>query len=118
MEIFSIAASLDRDALRLDLSEPAFIALVDRAVAPYAHVFTPEGLAEARETAAFALASRPDVDSILERERARQASGTQPVRGVAPVAATPIPPVTMGETPKPPAPPVATEARKLGSGAR
>jgi hypothetical protein len=44
---------------------------------------TPEGLAEARETATFALVTRPDIKALLEEERARlaeQGSGVQPVR--------------------------------------
>jgi hypothetical protein len=42
-----------------------------------------EGLAEARETAMFALVTHPDLDAILERERARlakQGSGVQATR--------------------------------------
>jgi hypothetical protein len=45
---------------------------------------TPDGLAEARETATFALATRPDIEALLEQERARlaqQGSGVQAVRG-------------------------------------
>ena len=83
-EILAIAASLDRDELRLDLSDPVLVSLVDRAVAPYAHVLTPEGVVEARERATFALATHPDIDALLERERARlakQGSGVQVKRG-------------------------------------
>jgi len=79
-EIRAIAATVDRDALRLDLADPALSSLVDRAVAPYEHALTPEGIEEARETALFALITRPDVDGLLERERARlarQGSGAQ-----------------------------------------
>jgi hypothetical protein len=79
-EILEIAASLDREELRLDLSDPALVGLVDRAVAPYEHALTPEGVAEARERATFALATHPDIDALLEQERARlakQGSGVQ-----------------------------------------
>jgi hypothetical protein len=84
-EILAIAASLDHDELRLDLSDPALAVLVDRAVAPYAHVLTPEGMAKARETATFALATHPDVEALLARERGRariaqQGSGVQATR--------------------------------------
>jgi hypothetical protein len=82
-EILAIAAGLDRDKLRLDLADPALLSLVDRAVAPYEHVLTPEGVAEARETAMFGLTTHPDIDAILERERARlaqQGSGVQVTR--------------------------------------
>jgi len=79
-EILAIAATLDREALRLDLADPALLSLVDGAVASYEHVLTPEGVAEARDTALFALTTHPDVDALLVRERARiaeQASGVQ-----------------------------------------
>jgi hypothetical protein len=82
-EILAIAAGLDRGKLRIDLTDPALVSLVDRAVAPYEHALTPEGVAEARETAIFGLTTHPDVDAILERERARiaqQASGVQATR--------------------------------------
>jgi hypothetical protein len=83
-EILEIAASLDREELRLDLSDPALVGLVDRAVAPYEHALTtPEGVAEAREKATLALAAHPDIDAILEQERARlakQGSGVQAKR--------------------------------------
>ena len=85
-EILAIAESLDRDPLRLDLSDPALLGLVDRAVAPYEHALTPQGLAEARERALFALTTHPDLDAILDRERARvaqQGSGVQPTRSAA-----------------------------------
>ena len=64
-------------------ARPAAPRLVDRAVAPYEHTLTLEGLAEARETATFALATHPDIDAILEQERARlakQGSGVQATR--------------------------------------
>ncbi len=79
-EILAIAANLDREALRLDLADPALLSLVDRAVASYEHVLTPEGVAVARDTALFALTTHPDVDALLVRERARiaeQASDVQ-----------------------------------------
>jgi hypothetical protein len=80
-EILAIAASRDREALRLDITEPAFVALVDRAVAPYERALTAEGLAKAREMAIFSLATRTDIDALLERERARIAeSGVQSIR--------------------------------------
>jgi hypothetical protein len=82
-EILAIAATLDHDKLRLDLTEPAFVSLVDRAVAPYEHALTPAGRAEARETATLALAMQPEIDAMLVRERARLAqkgSGLQPTR--------------------------------------
>ena len=82
-EILEIAASLDREELRLDLSDPALVGLVDRAVAPYEHALAPEGVAEARERATLALAAHPDIDAILEQERARlakQGSGVQATR--------------------------------------
>jgi hypothetical protein len=84
-EIRAIAAGLDRDALRIDLSDPAFVSLVDRAVRPVEQALTPEGVAAARRTATFALAARPDFDALLERERARLAkgSGVQPTRNTA-----------------------------------
>lgn len=82
-EILAIAAQVDRDALRVDLDDPVFVGLVDRAVAPYERLMTLEGLAEARETATMALATRSDIEALLSRERerlARQGSGVQPVR--------------------------------------
>jgi hypothetical protein len=85
-EIRAIAAGVDRDALRIDLSDPAFISLTDRAVRPYERFLTPKGVAEARQTAIFGLLMRQDLDALLERERARlakQGSGVQPTRSTA-----------------------------------
>jgi hypothetical protein len=82
-QILAIIAGLDRDALRIDLEDPAFVSLVDRAVRPFERALTPEGVAKARRTATFGLLTRPDRDALLERERARlakQGSGVQPSR--------------------------------------
>jgi hypothetical protein len=80
-EMFAIAGGLDWDELRAPFQDPAFLSLVERAVAPYANVFTPEGLEEARQTATLTLAARSDVTSLIEQERARLASGTRTVAG-------------------------------------
>jgi hypothetical protein len=79
-EIHAIAASLDREALEPDLSDPALLELVDRSVAPYEHALTPEGLAEARATALYVLATRPDMEPVLERVRAQLAKHGSGVR--------------------------------------
>ena len=82
-EIQAIAAGLDRDALRVDLSDPALLSLVDRAVAPHDRALTAEGLERVREAALFALLSAPDLDAVLEKERAQmaeQGSGVRPTR--------------------------------------
>jgi hypothetical protein len=81
-KIRAIAAGIDRDALRVDLEDPALVAIVDRAVAPYEHALTPEGLARAKDLVTFAVATSPDLDAMLESQRARMAdgSGIQPKR--------------------------------------
>jgi hypothetical protein len=90
-EIQAIAAGLDRAALRIDLSDPALLSLVDLAVAPYEHTLTPDGLERAREAALFALVSAPDLDAVLAKERARlerQGSGVRPTRSAGQLQAT------------------------------
>jgi hypothetical protein len=85
LEILAIAARLTPEETDPHLDDPALLELVERAVAPYARALTPEGLAEARKTATFALATHPDIGPVLEHVRAqlaRQASGVQPVRSV------------------------------------
>ncbi len=85
-EILEIAAGLDREALEPDLTDPALLELVERAVSPYAHLFTPEGLAKARRTATFALATHPEIEPVLERVRvklAKQGTDVRPTRDAA-----------------------------------
>jgi hypothetical protein len=82
-EILDIAASLDRKDLEPDLSDPALVELVDRAVAPYARIFSADGLARARKEATFALATHPDIGPVLDRVRsklAQQGSGVRATR--------------------------------------
>ena len=76
-EIVAIAAGLDpKDVEPLDLSDPALLVLVDRAVAPYEAALTPKGLAEAHQMAMFALATHPDIQPVLERVRSKLAQGS------------------------------------------
>ena len=79
-EILAIAARLDPQDVELDLSDPALLVLVDRAVAPYAHLLTAEGLEEARQRATFALGTHPDIGPVLERVRSTMASGVRPTK--------------------------------------
>jgi RNA polymerase sigma factor (sigma-70 family) len=82
-EILGIAARLPPEATDPHIDDPALLSLVDRAVAPYEAVLTPEGRQEARRMATYALATHPDIASVLERERAKlaqQGSGVRPSR--------------------------------------
>ncbi len=79
-EILAIGARLDPDNVEPDLSDPALLVLVDRAVAPYAHLLTADGLEEARRRAAWSLATHPDIGPVLERVRSKLASGVRPTR--------------------------------------
>ena len=55
--------------------DPVLEAAIDRAVAPYVHMLTPEGLAESRRMLAVVLTTHPDAAPRLERLRAAAASG-------------------------------------------
>jgi hypothetical protein len=82
LKIRAMAARIDREALRVDLEDPALIAIVDRAVAPFEDALTTEGLVRARDLATFAVATSPHRVTLLEKQRARmaQGSGVQPKR--------------------------------------
>lgn len=74
--IMEEAARVRREDVRLDLEDPALLALVERAVAHWANALTPEGLEEVRRFAKIALATHSDIDAFLSREDQPLADGS------------------------------------------
>jgi hypothetical protein len=76
------AAAVAPEAL---LSDPTFLAFIERATRPYERILTPKAMDHARRTLAALFTTDPEAASLLARLREpgpRDASGARKTRGV------------------------------------